>query len=245
MSRAQRSKPFDKLRERRTRGIDAHRVVWQAASLALTYPDDERVGRATLLQQALAETTPDRGAGFAELLRRWQTTPLTELQIDYVEVFDLSRKRALHLSYWTDGDTRRRGEVLAGIKQRYRASGFLVRLNGELPDNLPLVCEYAAVADPVDGVALLQEYRASLELLRFALLDRSPAYAGVLTAICGTLPGASPRDRAAVRAIAGNGPPTESVGLAPYDARLLPVLTTAGASGPQGSSLLLAETRGG
>ncbi len=203
----------------------AHRVVWQAASLALSYPEDERVGRATLLEQALAEAAPDRGAELAELLQRWQTIPLTELQTDYVEVFDLSRKRALHLSYWTDGDTRRRGEVLAGIKQRYRSSGFLVQLGGELPDYLPLMLEYAAVGDPVDGAALLQEYRASLELLRFALLERSPAYAGVLTAICATLPGASPRDRNAVRAMAANGPPTESVGLAPYDARLLPVLT--------------------
>jgi nitrate reductase delta subunit len=44
----------------------------------------------------------------------------------------------------------------------------------------------------------------------------------VVAAVCATLPGASPADRAAVQAMAG-GPPTESVGLEPYDPRLLPM----------------------
>jgi len=211
--------------------VDASRVVWQAASLALTYPDEALVGRGPVLRQALAEAAPERAADFAAVLDGWATTALGALQAEYVEVFDLSRKRALHLSYWTDGDTRRRGEVLTAFKARYRASGFLVDLAGELPDHLPLVLEYAAVADAVDGAALLQEYRPSLELLRLALLERSAPYAAVLAAVCATLPGASPTDRHAARAMARSGPPTESVGLAPYDMRLLPVLDTTAAGG--------------
>ena len=38
----------------------------------------------------------------------------------------------------------------------------------------------------------------SLELLRFALIEAGTPYAGVLEAVCATLPGASPADRAAV-----------------------------------------------
>lgn len=211
-----------------TAGTRMHRVVWQAASLALGYPEQALVARAGLLRDALDADAPERAADFAALLATWDTTPLRAVQTEYVEVFDLSRRRALHLSYWTDGDTRRRGEVLAAFKARYRACGFLVDLAGELPDHLPLVLEYAAVADPIDGAALLQEYRPSLELLRFALLERSVPYAGVLAAVCATLPGESPTDRKAVQALARSGPPTESVGLAPYDARLLPVLSTSG-----------------
>ena len=97
-------------------------------------------------------------------LDRPTRTPLAELQRTYVDAFDLSRKHALYLSYWTDGDTRRRGEVLAAFKQRYRDSGFLVDTRGELPDFLPLVLEFAAIADPDDG-RLLQavpaEHRAA------------------------------------------------------------------------------------
>ena len=83
--------------------------------------------------------------------------------------FDLSRKHALYLSYWTDGDTRRRGEVLGRFKSAYRASGFLVDTHGELPDYLPMVLEFAALADLDAGRELLQAYRPSLELLRIAL----------------------------------------------------------------------------
>ncbi len=145
------------------------------------------------------------------------------IQTHYVDVFDLSRKHSLYLSYWTDGDTRRRGEVLAAFKQRYRRSGFLVDTWGELPDYLPMVLEYAAIVDPVDGTALLQEYRSSVELLRLALAERGTPYAGVLTAVCSTLPGPSPADRKAVMAMAAAGPPTEMVGLEPKDPRLLPM----------------------
>jgi nitrate reductase molybdenum cofactor assembly chaperone NarJ/NarW len=139
--------------------------------------------------------------------------PLEELQRHYVEVFDLSRKHALYLSYWTDGDTRRRGAVLGEFKQRYRASGWLVDSGGELTDFVPLVLEYAALADPEDGVALLQQYRPSLELLKFALQEADTPYALAVEAVCATLPGPSPADRAAVHAMAAAGPPSELVGL--------------------------------
>ena len=95
------------------------------------------------------------------------------MQNHYVEIFDLSRRHTLYLSYYTDGDTRRRGETLMTIKQRYRRSGFLVDTHGELPDYLPLILEYAARVDPRDGAALLQDFRRSLELLRLALVDKA------------------------------------------------------------------------
>jgi anaerobic selenocysteine-containing dehydrogenase len=92
-----------------------------------------------------------------------------------------------------------------------------------LPDYLPMVLEYAAIVDPADGTALLQEYRSSVELLRLALVERGTPYAGVLTAVCSTLPGASPADRKAVMAMAAAGPPTESVGLEPTTPQFLPL----------------------
>ena len=139
-------------------------------------------------------------------------------------MFDLSRKHALYLSYWTDGDTRRRGEVLGRFKAAYRASGFLVDTHGELPDYLPMVLEFAARADLAAGRELLQAYRPSLELLRIALDEKQSPYAGALVAVCATLPGESPATRAAVQAMVDAGrPPVESVGLDAYDPRLLPL----------------------
>ncbi len=200
------------------------RVVRQVASWCLSYPDDELIRRLPSLAAAIAEqpssVATNALAGFVDHLG---ASPPDELRRDYVEIFDLSRKHALYLSYWTDGDTRRRGEALGRFKQHYRDSGFLVDTRGELPDYLPMVLEYAALGDTAAGTELLQAYRPSLELLRLALVDSRVTYADVLTAVCATLPGASPSDRAAVMQMAGAGPPTETVGLEPYDPRLLPI----------------------
>jgi nitrate reductase delta subunit len=201
---------------------EAIRVVRQAAAVCLGYPGREEITSSEVIRAALAEQAPHQIAAFEPLLAYWQSCDLATIQTHYVDVFDLSRKHSLYLSYWTDGDTRRRGEVLAAFKQRYRRSGFLVDTGGELPDYLPMVLEYAAVVDPVDGTALLQEYRSSVELLRLALAESGTPYAGVMTAVCSTLPGPSPTDRKAVMAMAAAGPPAEMVSLEPYGAAFPP-----------------------
>lgn len=201
---------------------EAIRVVHQAAAVCLGYPSRDVITSSDVIRAALAEQAPHQISAFEPLLAYWQSCDLATIQTHYVDVFDLSRKHSLYLSYWTDGDTRRRGEVLATFKQRYRRSGFLVDTGGELPDYLPMVLEYAAVVDPVDGTALLQEYRSSVELLRLALAESGTPYAGVMTAVCSTLPGPSPADRKAVMAMAAAGPPAEMVGLEPYGAPFPP-----------------------
>jgi nitrate reductase delta subunit len=201
------------------------RVVRQVASWCLSYPDEAVVSRLPVLRAVIDEqpsgSATDSLRRFLDVTDRWTAQ---EWQLTYVDTFDLSRRHALYLSYWTDGDTRRRGEVLGAFKRRYRDSGFLVDLGGELPDFLPMVLEFAAIVDPSGGTELLQANRPGLELLRLALLDADSSYADVLSAVCATLPGASPADRAAVMRMAGSGPPTESVGLEPYDPRLLPLV---------------------
>ncbi|GAA3293980.1 nitrate reductase molybdenum cofactor assembly chaperone [Arthrobacter citreus] len=196
-------------------------VVRQAAGLLLEYPDEELVKLVPALREALVEAGADT-APVEDLFTALTERPLTEVQSEYVQEFDLSKRHSLHLTYWTDGDTRRRGEALAAFKEIYRAHGALPE-GTELPDYLPLVLEFAAKVAPADGYELLQRYRPSLELLRLALRDDGLPHAGVLGMVCSTLPGVSPEDRQTVMQTAGYGPPTESVGLEPYSSRLLPV----------------------
>ena len=196
------------------RSRDDWRVVHQAASWCLGYPDQKVYDQLPVLRTALAEQPPSEVVShLIRFLDHVDRTEPADLVQEYIDLFDLSRKYTLYLSYWTDGDTRRRGEALGKFKQRYRDSGFLVDTGGELPDHLPLVLEYAAIADPVQGKELMQEYRASLELIRLALIERATPYAEILIAVCQTLPGPSPQDRYAAMAIASAGPPVESVGL--------------------------------
>ncbi|MCH6469287.1 nitrate reductase molybdenum cofactor assembly chaperone [Sinomonas terrae] len=197
------------------------RVVYAAAAVLLDYPDERVRDRLPSVRAALAEHP-------GPLPRLLETTAAQLMADDgetscarYVETFDLSRRHALHLSYWTDGDTRRRGQTLATFKQRYRDCGWVVNLGGELPDFLPLVLEFTSRVDPAVGRSLLLEYRASLELLRLELAADSSIYSPVLEAVCGSLPGPSPTSRAEAMALAG--PPREQVGLEAFDPKLLPL----------------------
>ena len=196
-------------------------VIRQAAALLLGYPDADLLERLPVLQQALGEVGVPAET-IAPLVDHLTRGALAEVQADYVQEFDLSRRHSLHLTYWTDGDTRRRGEALSAFKQVYRAHGCEVG-DDELPDHLPVVLEFAARVSPEDGFELLQRYRPSLELLRLALLRDHLAHACVVELVCSTLPGPSPQDESAVARMAGYGPPTESVGLDAHDPRLLPM----------------------
>jgi nitrate reductase delta subunit len=200
--------------------------VHLVAGRCLDYPTTDLLAALPAMGEALAEQGDSPAAPvLATLVGHLGGADLPDLQRAYVDTFDLSRKHALYLSYWTDGDTRRRGEVLGRFKTAYRSSGAVVDTHGELPDYLPMVLEFAARVDADAGRAILQEYRASLELLRIALQEKQSAYAGAVVAVCATLPGESPPDRAAVMEMVGmTGPhPTEAVGLEPYDPRLLPL----------------------
>lgn len=189
-------------------------VILQAAAKVLDYPDEVLMGRLDLIERAVGATWA--GDDFVPVLAHLRGGLLTELQSFHVQEFDLSRRHAMHLSYWTHGDTRQRGEVLAQFKQVYRDSGLLVDLQGELPDHLPLVCEFAAIGDPARGLQLLAAWRPSLEMLRLALLDDKLPHAGVLHAVCRLLPGHRPATRDEVRQMMSTAQPTETVGLDTY-----------------------------
>ncbi len=197
-------------------------VTFLSAAWCLSYPDAELADRVPLMRAALGEF-PGAAEPFAAVLSLLADTELMSVQAQYVQEFDLGKRHALHLSYWTDGDTRRRGEVLGAFKKVYRGSDILVDTHGELPDYLPMVLEFAATVDLPAGKELLQRYRPSLELIKFGLRRDGLPHESIVQAVCDALPGASPADEQAVMRMAGYGPPVESVGLDPYDPRLLPM----------------------
>ncbi|MET9403682.1 nitrate reductase molybdenum cofactor assembly chaperone [Kitasatospora sp. NPDC002965] len=199
-------------------------LVRRAAAVLLCYPDRDAPGTLRLLAAELRPVRHPAAEPLRAFLARAGTRSAPELAADYVETFDFTQRHSLHLSWWTDGDTRRRGEALVRFKEVYRAHG-LEFTDEELPDFLPAVLEFAAATG---SDALLREHRPALELLRLALTEHGTPYADVLVAVCATLPGPSPKDRAAARALARSGPPREQVGLdadLPYGhLGLLPVL---------------------
>lgn len=187
----------------------------QVASLLLGYPDEELLGRLPLLRAATAPLPAHLAGPLGRFLDHLETTPLPELQADYVETFDLRRRCSLFLTYYAHGDTRKRGMALLQFKHLYGRAGMHLA-DGELPDHLAVVLEFAAVGDAHRGERLLTEHRAGLELMRLALEDRSSPWAAVLQAVSATLPPVEAADRAAIARLAQEGPPTEEVGMDPY-----------------------------
>ncbi|BEL03107.1 nitrate reductase molybdenum cofactor assembly chaperone [Actinoplanes sichuanensis] len=181
--------------------------LFQLASLLLTYPDRELLDAGDELRAAAAGV--DEFERFVEWLL---SGTLTEVQRHYVETFDLRRRSGLYLTYYLHGDTRKRGMALLMLKQRYRAHGLRLA-DGELPDLLPIVLEFAATVGPGDGEAPLRQHRQGIELLRSALHDTRTPYALILDVVCAQLPQLTDEDLAALTFLAFDGPPVETVGL--------------------------------
>src|SRR5215213_2651441 len=86
----------------KARHRDSIRVVRQAASVCLGYPEHDVIATSGLLRTALADDAPRQADSFEPLLAFWDSEEPSTIQTHYVDVFDLSRKHSLYLSYWTD-----------------------------------------------------------------------------------------------------------------------------------------------
>jgi nitrate reductase delta subunit len=187
------------------------------ASLLLAYPDEQLVDRLPMLRGVTAPLPAALAGPLGRFLDHLEGTPLPELQAAYVDTFDLRRRCSLYLTYYAYGDTRKRGMALLQFKHLYGRAGMHLD-DGELPDHLAVVLEFAATGDPARGERLLCEHRAGVELIRLALTDAGSPWAAVLEAVSATLPPVDAADRAAVLRLAQAGPPSEEVGLDPYGA---------------------------
>lgn len=222
--------------QRPTLSDDTLRTAWQCLSLVLDHPTERLIDQLPLLSDAAA-TLP---AGVREPLQRLVAhlgaSDLVTLQRDYVATFDVTRKCALHLTYYAFGDTRKRGIALVQFKQAYRRGGLELAAQ-ELPDHLCVLLEFGASGDPSRladardpghclGIAwqLLNDHRAGIELLQLALDDRSSPWADAVTALRATLPALDGTQAEAVARLLAEGPPGEEVGMDAYalDPRLNP-----------------------
>ena len=186
---------------------------YKLASVLLQYPTRALFDGLDELDAA-ARSAPRAARGHLAAFLAWlRATPPHEVAQHYVETFDLRRRSALYLTYYRHGDTRRRGMALLAFKTAYRAAG-LAPAGAELPDYLPVVLDFAAVAPA--GEDLLRRHRADLELLRRALHEAGTPYARVVDAVCAQLPRLGRRDLLRVRAAEQQGPPAEDVGLEPF-----------------------------
>lgn len=193
----------------------AQRLTYQVASILLSYPDADRRARMPDVRSAVESLPRVVSAPLSELVAHVEQADPFTLAAEYVETFDLRRRCCLYLTYYAYGDTRKRGQALLAFKHAYRQAGLVLE-DGELPDHLSVVLEFAATADLPAGRQLLLSHRAGLELLSMALREARSPYASALVAVTATLPRLRGDEAAAVQRLVAAGPPEEEVGLEPF-----------------------------
>ena len=191
------------------------RIVWQAASLLLAYPDAGQHGRLDLVESAVSGLDPDLRIPLLAAADHLRALSLIEASVQYAEVFDWKRRRTLFLTYYTAGDTRNRGMALLAFSDMYRAAGVIPPAR-ELPDHLAVLLEFAATVNEDAGYDQLRKHRTPIDMIHDGLLRASPVYAGVIEAVSATLPPPTAADLKEARRLAMQGPPVESVGLEPF-----------------------------
>ena len=186
-------------------------TAWQVVSLLLEYPTEELLGRRPLLADAAAGLPAPVREPVSQFLTTLETAPLGQLQRDYVETFDVTRRCCLYLTYFAHGDTRKAGVELEAA---------------ELPDHLSVVLEFGASYDAETAWRLLNDHRAGIEMLRIALAEKGSPWHVLMLALGATLPELKGEDEDKMLALIAQGPPAEEVGLdlQPYalDPRLNP-----------------------
>ena len=123
-----------------------HRIVWQCASLLLSYPDQDRLNT---VDELLAHLDGDAADLLGRTANALKVGDRMRVAADYVDTFDLRRRATTYLTYWTAGDTRNRGTAMLEFAAAYRKAG-VEPPHGEAPDFLPVALEFAAI-NPMSG----------------------------------------------------------------------------------------------
>lgn len=153
---------------------DAQAASLRLAGALLGYPNPDFTARLPELAasaRALAheESTREFANACLDYLALLETRPLQESRQRYVAIFDHTPAASLYMSWHRYGNDRSQGKAMAALNGLYRTAGF-EPLAGDMPDYLPRMLEFLAIAPDWACDALLDgfgpEINALLDTLR-------------------------------------------------------------------------------
>jgi nitrate reductase delta subunit len=151
----------------------------------LSYPDTALREHVDDMRQALRQEAALRPARLAEveaLIDSLASQSTIDAEADYVQLFDSGRRTSLHLFEHVHGDSRDRGPAMIDLAQTFEVAGLYLA-EGEMPDHLPVVLEYASTQPPREARAFLGEMAHIFNVIFSALDKRRSRYASVLGAL--------------------------------------------------------------
>ncbi len=159
--------------------------TYRVLSMLLTYPGADLCAAVPEMRKILAQEgllgDEDRTA-LEPLFSELSGMDIYDLQARYVELFDQSRSRSLHLFEHVHGESRDRGQAMVSLLERYREAGLELSAV-ELPDFLPVFLEYLSELSPDDARRELAEPVAVIATLARRLAGKAGSYAAVLTGL--------------------------------------------------------------
>lgn len=191
---------------------EQRQITHMAASILLDYPEPARRAQFAEVAAGVAALPIEIAAEFRAFLSIASSMSQGALEAHFAATFDQKRKCCQYLSYYTTGDTRKRGMALVSFVEAYRAAGWEIN-EGELADYLPMVLEFSARSLPPIAGELLASHRDGIEVLRAALEAFHSPYTHVVAAVCRSLPAIDEATRERYLKLVNEGPPTEMVGL--------------------------------
>jgi nitrate reductase delta subunit len=151
----------------------------------LGYPDAELRAHLDEMRQALrheAALTPARLAEVEALIASIGAQSAIDAEADYVQLFDSGRRTSLHLFEHVHGDSRDRGPAMIDLARTFEKAGLYLA-EGEMPDHLPVLLEFASTQPAREARALLAETAHILNAIFSALEQRRSRYASALGAL--------------------------------------------------------------
>ncbi|MCA0175729.1 MAG: nitrate reductase molybdenum cofactor assembly chaperone [Proteobacteria bacterium] len=157
----------------------------RALAWLLRYPDHEVRAHLLLLREALhqeAALSASRLAELDALVAQLARADELAVEADFVQLFDSGRRTALHLFEHVHGDSRERGPAMIDLAQTYEKAGLYLA-EGEMPDHLPVVLEFASTQPAREAAAFLGEIAHLVNAIFQALQAKDSRYASVMGAL--------------------------------------------------------------
>jgi len=160
-------------------------ISFKAIGALLDYPTADMLASLAEIDAALGEEAAlNEGQlkGVRGLIGKLGQGDLLDLQERWINLFDRSKRLALHLYEHNHGESRDRGQAMVNLALTYRMNGFELAA-AEMPDYLPLFLEFLSIIPEVHARRYLADAVEIIEALRIRLEERECEYAALLTAL--------------------------------------------------------------
>jgi len=155
--------------------------TYRALGALLTYPSQDLIDALPEIRKVIGDEAmvdPSFLPAIDTLIAHLDAGDLMDAQDAYVSLFDRTRSMSLHLYEHLYGEARERGQAMVRLQTLYQFHG-LTHTCAELPDYLPLFCEFLSLMPDRTARTILSDAAATIEALHQRAAKKGTPYAGV------------------------------------------------------------------